>query len=117
MKLLIIDDNIEITDMIKQYMELEGYEVSVANDGKKGIQLIENQDFTNIILDVAMPEFSGLDVLENLLERNFKDFNKITILTASELDQSINSKIKSFGVKFIVSKPISMSELLKKMQL
>ena len=116
LKLLIIDDNVEITDMLKQYLEFADFEVTVANDGKNGIKLLSQQDYDRIILDIAMPEFSGLDVLETLKERNFKDFKKITILSASSIDAETESKINSLAVNAIIEKPINMNDLVKKIQ-
>ena len=116
MKLLIIDDNIEITDMLKQYLELSDFEITVANDGKNGLSLIESENFDRIILDISMPEFSGLDVLENLKTNNFIDFKKITILTATVIEAQSSNKIKSYGVNMVLSKPVNMAELLKHVQ-
>lgn len=115
-KLLIIDDNIEITKMLKEFMELSDFEVTVENDGKNALKLIEIGNFDKIILDMAMPEFSGLDVLENLKTCNFTDFNKITILSASEIDDKIHDKIISYGINGIAAKPIDMPDLIKKIQ-
>lgn len=115
-KLLIVDDNIEITKMLKEFMELADFEVTVENDGKNGLNLIETGNFDKIILDMSMPEFSGLDVLENLKTRNFTDFNKITILSASEIDDKIRDKIISYGINEITEKPINMSDLVKKIK-
>lgn len=116
MKLLIVDDNVEIGDMLKQYLELEDFEVLVINDGKKGLNLIQNETFDKILLDMAMPEFSGLDVLENLKSQFFTGMNKILILTASEIDPEIAAKIKSYGVTQVITKPINMSDLLEKLR-
>lgn len=116
MKLLIVDDNVEIGDMLKQYLELENIEVVVINDSKKGLDLIQNETFDKILLDMAMPEFSGLDVLANLKSQFFTGMNKILILTASEMNLEITEKIKSYGVTQIIAKPINMSDLLEKLR-
>ena len=116
MKLLIVDDNVEIGDMLKQYLELENIEVVVTNDGKQGLNLIQKNTFDKILLDMAMPEFSGLDVLENLKSQFFTNMNKIFILTASEINSEMAEKIKSYGIKQIIAKPINMSDLLKKLE-
>jgi len=115
-KLLIIDDNVEIAEMLNEYMGFAGFEVTVENDGKNGLKLIESGDFDKVILDMAMPEFSGLDILESLKTRNFRDFKKINILSATVMDDKICSKINSYGVNQVIEKPTSMSNLLKKIQ-
>jgi DNA-binding response OmpR family regulator len=115
-KLLIVDDNTEITQMLKEFMELVDFQVTVENDSKNGINLIETGNFDKIILDIAMPEFSGLDVLETLKTRNFTDFNKITILSASEIENKTHDKMISYGINGIAEKPINMTELVKKIR-
>ena len=66
MKLLIIDDTKSITDMLCSYLELKGHECVPANDGRNGLQLLENENFDIVTLDIAMPEFSGFDVMDTL---------------------------------------------------
>jgi len=116
MKLLIIDDNVEITEMLQEYFKLEDFEVTVVNDAKGGLELIQNGDFDKILLDMAMPEFSGFDIIKNLRRQFFKGLNKIIILTASEIDPEIKEKIHSWGIKEIVAKPIDMAALLEKLK-
>ncbi|MFB5598591.1 MAG: response regulator, partial [Nitrosopumilaceae archaeon] len=57
LKLLVIDDNEEITSMLKRYLELEDFEIVISNDGRNGLNLIKNGNFDKILLDLAMPEF------------------------------------------------------------
>ena len=116
MKLLIIDDNVEITEMLQQYFQLEDFEVTIVNDAKSGLELIQNGTFDKILLDMAMPGFSGLDVLVNLKRQFFKGMNKILILTASEIDPELEKKIHSLGIKQIVAKPIDMVGLIEKLK-
>jgi len=66
MKVLVIDDNIEITDMLSFYLEGAGYECKVLNDGREGLQAIKSDNFDLVLLDLAMPEFSGMDIINSL---------------------------------------------------
>ena len=113
MKLLIIDDNTEITDMLKQFLEMADFDVTVTNNGKDGLGLIQSNDFDRVLLDIAMPEFSGLDVLENLKIHNFEYFHKIFILTASSLEKQNLDKIKLYGINSVIEKPVKMAELVE----
>jgi two-component system OmpR family response regulator len=65
MKLLIIDDNKDITDVMMVYCDSKGLDCTVINNGNDGLNLIRNKnDFDLILLDLAMPDFSGKDIIK-----------------------------------------------------
>jgi len=66
LKILVVDDNKSITGMIFRLLKYEGHECVVANDGKNGLTLINEGNFDAVVLDLAMPEFSGTDVVNEL---------------------------------------------------
>jgi two-component system, OmpR family, response regulator len=112
MRVLVIDDNKEITDMLSFYLESQGgYECKVINDGKEGLQAITSEDFDVIILDLAMPEFSGLDIINSLKKDNLLEKNRIIVLTASSLNVEETESIVHDGVRAVLKKPISIDEL------
>jgi len=111
MNVLIIDDNRDITDAISLYAESQGYSCSVSNDGKEGCNIAKKENFDLILLDVAMPEFSGYDVLNTLKNDSNFDMKKIVVITASNLDTLAAEKIESLGISKLVRKPISLDSL------
>jgi len=116
MKILLIDDNSDITKMLHKYMTLKGHSCSVANNGLSGLDLINKQTFDVIILDIAMPTFSGNDVIE-ALHKNGKIKNQnIVTLTASILTGDIETILKGKGVKLCLKKPIDPDVLLDNIQ-
>ena len=67
MRLLLIDDNEEITEVIGEYCKsAKDVDCQVVNEGKEGLESIRNEEFDFIMLDLAMPEFTGLDVVKSL---------------------------------------------------
>ena len=80
MKVLIIDDTKSITEMFSSYLELKGHNCTLSNSGRNGLQLIEHEKFDVIILDIAMPEFSGFDVVDSLHKNNQIDDKNIIVL-------------------------------------
>jgi len=62
MKICIIDDNTSISGMFSKLLKMESHEVVVANGGRAGLELLDNDVFDAVIMDLAMPDFSGLDV-------------------------------------------------------
>lgn len=71
MKVLVIDDNKDLTEAISYSLDEPDIECKIINDGKEGLDEIlrERGKYNIILLDIAMPDFSGIDVLEKLKKR------------------------------------------------
>ena len=111
-KYLIIEDNPSISKMLADILIIEGHDPIISNDGRNGLAMIENQEFDGVLLDIAMPHFSGLDVIDALEEKGLLKKNKIIILTASSnIDQQIDS-LKERGVHAVLKKPVDTDLLL-----
>jgi CheY-like chemotaxis protein len=116
-RVLVIDDNTDITDMLSFYLErVGGYECKVLNDGREGLEAIKSEDFDVTILDLAMPEFSGVDVINSLKQDNLLGKKNIVVLTASTLDGKDAESFLQDGIRAILKKPISVDELTTVMQ-
>lgn len=116
MKILIIDDNKDITKMFSKYMTIKGHSCSVVNDGRSGLDLIENKTFDAIILDLAMPDFSGSDIVDALYKSGKIKNQNIVTLTASSISDEVESTLKSKGVSLCLKKPIDPDVLLGHIQ-
>src|SRR5215216_3564757 len=66
--ILVVDDDIELTDLLSQYLEAEGFTVISVADGKEAIKKAINQNFAAIILDVMLPGLNGFEVLKGIRE-------------------------------------------------
>lgn len=105
---LIIEDDNYIADLEKDYLEVNGYKVTVMNDGLKGLSLAMQNNFSLIILDLMLPGMDGFEICKNI--RQSKDI-PIIMVTAKKEDID---KIKGFGMGIddYVVKPFSPSELV-----
>lgn len=114
-RLLIIDDNEDITELIKDYLEPEDIECEIINTGIGGLEEIRNKNgyYDVIFLDLAMPEFSGLDVFNKLKEENLLETNNIIIFTASSTQSTEIANMLKEGAKYILKKPTSIDEILE----
>jgi|CXWL01.1.fsa_nt_gi CheY-like chemotaxis protein len=112
MDLLVIDDNKDITDMICTYMNTKGHNAIGVTDGRNGLQMIKQKKFDIILLDLAMPEFSGYDVIDDLIKNNSLKDNNIVVLTAASITVEDEEKIIQKGVKLCLRKPIDPDELI-----
>ena len=112
MRILVVDDNTEITNMLSFYLEgQDNVECTVVNDGREALDSIITDNFDVVLLDLAMPEFSGMDVINSLKKENLIEKNNIVILTASALDEQEIQNLLSEGIKSVLKKPISVEEL------
>ena len=85
MKILIVDDEPEITEMLCKYMSLKNNECTLKNSGKEGLEALENDSFDAMILDLAMPEMTGFQVLDELKKQDKVVSSNILVLTALNL--------------------------------
>ena len=117
MNILGIDDNEDILKLLNTVLTSKGHDFTQALNGKDGVKLIEEQNFDAILLDLAMPEFSGLDVIESLKTNNKLKEQKIIIFTASSAtDIEIDKLLQYDGVKICIRKPVDIKILINKVE-
>lgn len=109
-KILVIDDDKNINELVKINLELAGYKVIQALDGIKGFALAKQELPNAIVLDVMMPEVDGYTVAQRI--RQNPDTKNIPILMLTALSQ-LNDKVRGFdiGVDDYLVKPFEMEEL------
>ena len=114
MKFLVIDDSQDITDLFVKVLSTIGHEVIATDNGKDGLDIMNKQKFDAVFLDIAMPNFSGLDVIDSLLENGKINDSAIVLFTASSItDDEVNDLIKK-GVHSCIRKPVGIETLLEK---
>ena len=117
MNILGIDDNEDILKLLKTVLISKGHDFTPALNGKDGVKLIEEQNFDAILLDLAMPEFSGLDVIESLKKSNKLKEQKIILFTASSAtDKEIDVLLQNDGIRTCVRKPVDIKILINKVE-
>lgn len=106
--ILIVDDEEKITEVLKVYLEKEGYNIKIANTGKEAIDSFNKEGFDLIILDRMLPDISGESICEIVRE---KSMVHIIMLTAKSDDEE---KIEGFnlGCDDYVIKPFNVKELV-----
>jgi CheY-like chemotaxis protein len=109
-RILLVDDNKEIAEVLGFYFEQTGINYIVADNGKEGLEAIKRDEFDLILLDIAMPEFTGIDVIESLKKEGVLEKKNVVVLTASSHKATIEGLVES-GVKEILKKPCSLDEL------
>jgi two-component system alkaline phosphatase synthesis response regulator PhoP len=108
-QILLVEDEEHLHEALKLNLELEGYEVSSAMDGKKALDLIQNAVFDLIILDIMLPSVDGFTIIEKLRLNN----NQTPILVLSAKNSSFNRvQGLKLGADDYLNKPFNLEELL-----
>jgi DNA-binding response OmpR family regulator len=112
MKILVVEDQKDISDIVAKYLEKEGYEVECVYDGLSALDYIASDTFHLIILDIMLPFIDGFQILEEI--RKFSN-TPVIMLTARELEVD---RLKGFdlGADDYVVKPFSPRELVKRVK-
>jgi len=111
--ILIIDDDPSIHKLLQKFIDLYDFTLYSANNGKSGLELILKNKYDVILLDLVMPEYSGLELLFDLEKK--RDISKMNIFlfSAADIKQQTLDNLKSMGVKEIIRKPVKLHDLLK----
>ena len=111
-KILVVDDENDIAELIKDILEDEGYSISIANDGKSAINLIKEEKFDLILLDIMMPDISGTEVCANIRNETAAPIIFVTAKT------NLTSKLVGFevGADDYITKPFVNEELVARVK-
>jgi len=112
MKILLIEDDVEISKMLKAFLEQEAFEIETALDGEAGIIKFNEYKFDLVLLDIMIPKLNGLEVMQKIRE---KSIIPIIIISAkdTDLDKSLGLGL---GADDYIAKPFSMTELLARIK-
>ena len=113
MKILGIEDNKDLLDLCNVALSSDGHEYTAIDNGKEGIQAIKDKKFDLVLLDLAMPDFSGVDVIDTLVEEGIMDKQKIIVFTASTATQKEFGQLLEKGVHSIIKKPVDIDVLIE----
>ncbi len=111
-RLLIVDDELKIREVVKEYSILNGYEIDEANDGMEALEMVKNNDYDCIILDIMMPRLDGFSACKQI-----KAIKNIPIIMLSARQEEYD-KLFGFelGVDDYVVKPFSPKELMARIK-
>ena len=107
-RVLIIEDDLEMRSLIKDFIEEEGYEADSVERGTYAFKKLLAEPFDLIITDIRMPGFSGLDILPDL--RKLKPDISIMVITAFGSEE-VNYKALQRGANAYLEKPIQLEKL------
>lgn len=107
-KLLIVDDEVGITDEVKSFFEEEGYQVFTADTAKEGIELVSQLKPDVLLLDMKLPDMSGLNVLQ--ISKAISPATKV-IVNTGYVDQPTIDEAEKMGRDAFLQKPFDLMVL------
>ena len=111
-RILIVEDEVAIADLEKDYLELSGFEVEIENDGKSGLERALNEDFDLFILDLMLPEVDGFEICRQIREKK----NTPILMVSAKKDDIDKIRGLGLGADGYVTKPFSPSELVARVK-
>lgn len=112
LRILIVDDEVKIREVVKEYAKVSGYECDQASNGKDAIEMVKNNDYNCVILDIMMPELDGFSACKKI--KAIKDVPVIMLSARQEEDDKLFSF--DIGVDDYVTKPFSPKELMARIK-
>ena len=111
-KILIVEDEEAIADLEKDYLELSGFEVEVANDGELGLKKAMEEDYNLIILDLMLPGVDGFEICRTVRDEK----NTPIIMVSAKKDDIDKIRGLGLGADDYMTKPFSPSELVARVK-
>ena len=106
-RILVVDDEAAIRTLVKTVLERAGYDVTTARDGREAIALLAASDYDVVLLDVFMPNVSGLGVVDELRRNNTSVLAHTYLLTGGDSDQ-----FAELPVRGVIAKPFDIASLV-----
>jgi len=111
-KILIIEDDIDIAELERDFLQIEGYDVTIATDGLEGYKLAKAEKFNLILLDLMLPNMNGYEICRGLRD----EVDVPIIMVTAKGEDSDKVRGLGLGADDYISKPFSSSELIARVK-
>ena len=115
-KILVVDDEPSLRELLKAILENEGYEIITANDGKEALKQLEKESPDLILMDMMMPGMSGREVCEKIRANPKTNKQKIVFLTVVKFSEMGLETLKGMSVLDYITKPFDNTDLVKRIK-
>lgn len=111
-RILLVEDDLEISEMLENYLRMENYEIIHATDGQEACDQFEKMDFNIVLLDLMIPKISGMEVLQHIRQNSVVP---VIIISAkdTETDKTLGLGL---GADDYITKPFSIVEVLARIK-
>jgi len=119
MKILGIDDNEDLLNLCETVLTSDGHEFTGINNGKEGLQAIRDKKFDVVLLDLSMPGFSGVDIIDALVKEGIMKKQKVVIFTGTSPTEKETDQFLEKGAHSVIKQPVDsdyLSEFICKLE-
>jgi len=119
MKILGIDDNEDLLNLCETVLTSDGHEFTGISNGREGLQAIKDKKFDVVLLDLSMPDFSGVDVIDALVEEDIMKKQKVVIFTGTAPTKKEIELFLEKGIHSVIKQPVDsefLSEFICKLE-
>ena len=114
--IIIVDDEPNLRELVKGIMELEGYRVITAEDGKRGLEAIEAHKPDLVLLDMMMPGMTGREVCQKIRATPKIADTKVIFLTVAKFSEMGKGMLKDMQVIDYITKPFDNANLVERVK-
>lgn len=115
-KILVVDDEESLRDLVKAILEPENFEVAVASDGKECLETLKAVKPDLVLLDMMMPGMSGRQTCEKIRENPKTKDLKVVFLTVAKFSEAGRDILKKMNVSDYITKPFENADLIKRVR-
>jgi DNA-binding NtrC family response regulator len=112
-KVLLVDDEVEFSEILAERLGTRGFEVDVAKDGMEAIRKVKAENYEAVILDFAMPGLNGIETLEILLDKE-PDLQVILLTGQATLENGVEAL--KLGAQDVLQKPADINKIVNKIK-
>ncbi len=119
MKILAIDDNEDLLNLCETVLTSDGHKFTGISNGRDGLKAIRDEKFDAVLLDLSMPDFSGVDVIDALVKEGIMNKQKVAIFTATAPTKKEIDLYLEKGVHSVLKQPVDadfLSEFFCKLE-
>jgi two-component system alkaline phosphatase synthesis response regulator PhoP len=109
--ILVVDDNADSVTIMCTILEGRGYQVAVASSGAEALEVLAKQPVKLVLLDVMMPEMSGIEVLQQIKDNSQTGRLAVILVTAKTHDEDVMVGYQ-YGADYYITKPFTAKQLL-----
>jgi CheY-like chemotaxis protein len=110
-KVLVVDDNPDSVAIMRGILEGRGYDVAAAHSGTEALQFLKKEKVDVVLLDIMMPEMSGMEVLQRIKEDAATSRLPVILVTAKTQDEDVLSGYQ-YGADYYITKPFTAKQLV-----
>ena len=110
-EILIIEDESDIRLLLKEFLEDNGFNITLAEEGRVAVELMKQKDFDLLIVDMLLPGEHGMDIIK-MKGHNF--ITPIIIVSGIYDEKEVSEMLQDSNVKYFIKKPFELKNLLEK---